>query len=120
MSTNCFPCPDDRKTGQTGLLAENQVYKTEKSGFSEGNKAFEPENPGLTGFQSIRNTFSSKFVIHPTPRVNPHSYLVLGLGPHGEPRGRRAVLAGLSRPVPHHLGVDGARDAVVHFHVELE
>ena len=102
--------------------------KPDKPGFWRKIKRTKPKNPDFLRemrhlnpvFQSIRNTFSSKFVIHPTPRVNPHSYLVLGLGPHGEPRGRRAVLAGLSRPVPHHLGVDGARDAVVHFHVELE
>merc|ERR1719412_1134964 len=45
--------------------------------------------------------------------------LVLWLWPHGEPRRRRAVLARLPRPVPHHLRVDGARDAVVNLHVQL-
>merc|ERR1719444_607417 len=36
-----------------------------------------------------------------------------------EPRGRSPVLPGLTRPVPHHLGVDGAADAVGELGVQL-
>merc|ERR1719195_492925 len=36
-----------------------------------------------------------------------------------EPGGRSAVLPGLARPVPHHLGVDGAANAVGQLSVKL-
>merc|ERR1719195_1929692 len=36
-----------------------------------------------------------------------------------EPGGGSAVLPGLARPVPHHLGVDGAADAVGQLSVKL-
>merc|ERR1719444_89770 len=36
-----------------------------------------------------------------------------------EPRGRSPVLPGLTRPVPHNLGVDGAADAVGELGVQL-